>query len=201
MKLYADAPARRARQLVADLLVLLWVLAWVQVGRAVHDTTMALAAPGRRLDDAGTGMAGNLDDAGGRLGDVPLVGDEVAAPFERAAEASRGVASAGREMVAVVEDLALWLGVVTALVPVLLVLLVHLPLRWRFARRATAGARLAGSGRDLDLFALRALATQPLHVLARVADDPAGAWRAGDPAVVARLADLELRAAGLRPRG
>ena len=56
------------------------------------------------------------------------------------------------------------------------------------------------AGRDLDLFALRALATQPVHVLARVADDPAGAWRAGDAEVVSRLADLELRAVGLRPR-
>jgi hypothetical protein len=200
MKLYADLPARRTRQLLADLLVLLWVALWVRVGMSVHDTTLALAAPGHRLDEAGSGMAGNLADAGDRLGEVPLVGDEVASPFERAAEASRGVASAGREMVTVVEDLALWLGVVTALVPILLVLMVHLPVRWRFARRATAGARLVAAGRDLDLFALRALATQPVHVLARVADDPAGAWRAGDAEVVSRLADLELRAVGLRPR-
>ena len=51
---------------------------------------------------------------------------------------------------------------------------------------------------DLDLFALRALARQPLHVLARISDDPAGAWRARDPEVVLALGSLELREAGLR---
>ncbi len=36
-----------------------------------------------------------------------------------------------------------------------------------------------------------------MHVLARVSDDPAGAWRARDQAVVTALAELELRDAGL----
>jgi hypothetical protein len=40
---------------------------------------------------------------------------------------------------------------------------------------------------------------QPLHVLARIDDDPAGAWRRGDAWVIDRLAGLELRSAGLRP--
>jgi hypothetical protein len=37
-----------------------------------------------------------------------------------------------------------------------------------------------------------------LHVLARVSDDPAGAWRRGDRSVTDALAALELRANGLR---
>jgi hypothetical protein len=36
-----------------------------------------------------------------------------------------------------------------------------------------------------------------MSVLAKVSDDPAGAWRARDPAVVAALAALELRDCGL----
>ena len=50
---------------------------------------------------------------------------------------------------------------------------------------------------DLEVFALRAIAHQPLHVLARVSDDPMTALRERDRAVIARLADLELRANGL----
>jgi hypothetical protein len=69
----------------------------------------------------------------------------------------------------------------------------------RFARRATAGRRLVDSAADLDLFALRALAHQPLHRLAAVSDDPARAWRDRDRDVVVRLAALELRDAGLAP--
>ena len=75
----------------------------------------------------------------------------------------------------------------------------YLPSRLRFVRRATAGQRYLDSGADLDLFALRAMAHQPLHVLAGIDADPAGAWRRGDPDVVDRLARLELRSVGLRP--
>jgi hypothetical protein len=39
-----------------------------------------------------------------------------------------------------------------------------------------------------------------MRVLARVSDDPAGAWRARDPEVVRRLAELELADVGLRPK-
>ena len=99
-----------------------------------------------------------------------------------------------------VEWLANWLGWSVALVPILGALLLHLPPRVRFVRRAAAGRALIDSAADLDLFALRALANQPMHVLAKVSDDPAGAWRARDPDVVRRLAELELADVGLRPR-
>jgi hypothetical protein len=75
------------------------------------------------------------------------------------------------------------------------------PRRAAFVRRASAGRRLVDSAADLDLFALRALAHQPLHRLAAISDDPARAWRERDRTVVARLAALELRDAGLAPAG
>ena len=86
-----------------------------------------------------------------------------------------------------------------AAIPILLVAMVYLPLRWWFARAATAGRRLVDAGGDLDLFALRAMSHQPLHRLTRVSSDPAGAWRRGDSDVVRALAELELRDAGLMP--
>lgn len=143
-------------------------------------------------------MAENLRDAGERLGGTPLVGDELAVPFDQAAAASDGLASAGRDTVEAVERLALLLGLAVALIPILVVAAIHLPARWRFVREATAGARFVDAREDLDLFALRALAHQPMHVLARVSDDPAGAWRARDPDVVRALAALELADVGLR---
>jgi hypothetical protein len=51
---------------------------------------------------------------------------------------------------------------------------------------------------DLDLFALRAMAAQPLYVLAEISDDPVTAWRSGDREVINKLAELELRRDGLR---
>jgi hypothetical protein len=200
MKLYADAPVRRIFQLVVDLLFVAWLAMWVLIGLAVHDGTMALAGPGRQTDESASAMAGQLRDAGGRLDDVPLIGDEVATPFDKAAEASDGIAAAGRDSVRAVEQLALVLGLSIALIPILVVTAFYLPGRLRFIREATAGSRFIDSADDLDLFALRALTHQPMRVLAKVSEDPAGDWRRRDPAVVARLAELELKDVGLRPR-
>lgn len=200
MKFFADTPLRRTLQVLADLLFVAWLVLWVWIGTAVHDGTAQLAEPARQTDSAATSMAEQLRDAGGQLGEAPLVGDELAVPFDRAADASDGIAAAGRDTVEAVEQLALLLGLSVALIPILIVSAIHLPLRWRFIRQATAGARFIDASEDLDLFALRALANQPMHVLARISDDPAGAWRARDPDVVRRLAALELADAGLRPK-
>jgi hypothetical protein len=199
MKLYADTPARRTRQMVGDLSLVIWLLLWTWVGRVVHDGTMALAGPGRQTDEAASSMADGLRDAGARIDDAPLVGDELSTPFDSAASASDDIAAAGRDTVEAVERLALVLGWAVALIPILVALAVYLPARLRFAREATAGARFIDAREDLDLFALRALANQPMRVLARISDDPAGAWRRSDPDVVRRLAALELADVGLRP--
>jgi hypothetical protein len=178
-----------------------WVVVWVRVGRGLHDATLALAAPGREVRDAGAGLAGKLRDAGAAVGDVPLVGSRVRDPFDGAGQAADQLASAGRAQVAAVHDLALWLGVAVAAIPVLVVVVFYLPARWRFAREAGAAQRFVDSDEDLTLFALRAMTRQPMHRLARVSDDPVGAWRREDPDVVRRLALLELRDSGLRPPG
>lgn len=200
MKLYADSAGRRARQVAADLLMLLWLLAWVAIGSAVHDGTMALAAPGHRIDSSATTLADSLSEAGSVLGDVPIVGDQAARPFDRASDASESLAEAGRAEVAAVERLALWLGLAIAAIPILLVAAFHLPRRVRFVREATAGRSFVDSDGDEDLFAWRAMANQPLSVLAGITPDPVGAVRRGDREVIRRLAALEMRHVGLVPR-
>jgi hypothetical protein len=84
-------------------------------------------------------------------------------------------------------------------IPVLVLGAFVVPPRLRFVREATAGRKFVDATADLDLFALRALGSQPLHVLARISPDPAGAWRKQDPDVVWRLAALEMRERGLDP--
>jgi len=66
-------------------------------------------------------------------------------------------------------------------------------------RTATATAR-SRDHLDEDLLALRALTHRPLWELQRVDPRPGAAYAGGDRAVVARLAQLELDALGLRPR-
>jgi hypothetical protein len=201
MKLYADGPVRRTRQMLGDVLLVLWVALWLKLAFVVHDATLALAAPGRKMEAAGGGLAGKLRDAGSAVGDLPLVGSQVRSPFDGAGRAADQIAAAGAAQVAAVQHLAFWLGITVGALPILLVVLVYLPLRWRFVREASAGQRFIDASADLDLFALRAMSNQPLHRIARISPDPVRAWRDGDADVVRALAVLELADTGLAPPG
>jgi hypothetical protein len=199
MKLYADGQVRRTRQVLTDLLVVAWVALWLRLAGVVHDATLGLATPGREIQAAGGGLAARLRDAGSAVGGLPLVGDKARSPLEGAGRAADEIAAAGASQVEAVQHLAFWLGLVVAAIPILVLLAVWAPRRWRFVRQATAGQRFIDSSADLELFALRAMAHQPMHRLARISSDPVRAWRSGDTEVVRALATLELREAGLVP--
>ncbi|MFC0532595.1 hypothetical protein [Phytohabitans kaempferiae] len=198
MRIYADRAPVAARQLITDLLVVAWVYVAIRAAMWLHDLVQKLAIPGQRLEGAGNGLADGLSDVGGRIDGVPGVGDELAAPFQGAADAARSLAGAGQEQQDVVGDLALVLSLGLLVFPLGLVLFVWLPLRLRWMRRAGAAASLRDAPAGRDLLALRALATQPLRKLARIDPDVAQAWRRGDEEAVDALAALELRALGLR---
>ncbi|MFD2767875.1 hypothetical protein [Micromonospora eburnea] len=198
MKIYADRLPTLLRQLLTDLLVVAWVYVAIRFALWLHDVIEKLAVPGQKLEGAGGGLADNLADAGGKVGRVPLVGDELTAPFARAAEAARAVAQAGRDQQELVGQLALGLSIAVLVLPLGLVLFGWLPLRLRWMRRAGAAQALATAPAGRDLLALRALAGQPLGRLTRIAPDVAEAWRRGDDATVDALAALELRRLGLK---
>jgi hypothetical protein len=198
MKLYADTSVRRTLQVVGDVAVVVWIWLWVEMAGKVHDSTLRLATPGHKIDSSATDLASRLRDAGRTVSNIPLVGDKARSPFDGAGRAASGLADAGQQQVAAVGSLAHWLGLAVALIPILGLLWFYLPQRIAFVRRATAGQRFLDAGADLDLFALRAMAHQPLHLLARIDPDPAGAWRRGEPTVIDQLALLELRSVGLR---
>ncbi|ADU08988.1 hypothetical protein ML5_3474 [Micromonospora sp. L5] len=198
VKIYADRFPTAVRQFLTDLLVVVWVYAAIRFALWLHDVVEKLAVPGQKLEGAGGGLADNLADAGGKVGRVPIVGDELTAPFTRAADAARSVAEAGRDQQELVGQLALGLTVAVLVFPLGLVLFGWLPLRLRWMRRAGAAKALAGVPAGRDLLALRALAGQPLSKLTRIAPDVAEAWRRGDDATVDALAALELRELGLR---
>ncbi|HSU73327.1 MAG TPA: hypothetical protein VLI66_00190 [Terrabacter sp.] len=199
MKLYADTPGRRTRQLLSDVLVLLWVSLWVWLGRQTHDVVVELRGPADSLTAAGRSVNSSLTGAGNQAGQLPLVGDQLKQWLGQAAQSGTTLSSAGTSMATTVERVALVLGLVVAAVPIVLVVSLWLYVRVGFVRRASAAQRFLDSSEDLDLFALRAMAHQPLGTLARISDDPAGAWRRRDTVVIHELAALELRHEGLRP--
>ncbi|KGN33338.1 membrane protein [Knoellia sinensis KCTC 19936] len=199
MKLYADLPGRRLVQILADLGFVAWIALWAWVGRRVHDVTMALAEPGRQLQGAGSGFREKMSGAGDSVDDLPVLDDRVAGPFRSAAGAGTDIEQAGTDLVRAVERFALVIGWTTALVPILIVTIWWAVQRGRFARRASAAQRFIDADHDLDLFALRAIANQPMASLAKVSHDPSGAWRRGERDMIRALALLELKDSGLKP--
>lgn len=199
VKMYADRTPTAIRQIVTDVLVVAWVYAWIRAAMRVHDLIEQLAVPGQQLERAGTGMADNFADVGGKIGNVPVVGDELTSPFQDAAGAARSLAGVGQQQQDVVADLALAITIGLLVLPLGLVLFGWLPLRVRNVRRASAAAALRGSPAGRDLLALRALAHQPLRELTRIDPDAAQAWRRGDDSTLDALATLELRSLGLHP--
>ena len=197
LRWYAEIPARRSRQIAADVLATLILLLCYWVGTSVHDLTAELAATGRTLESAGADLADRMSDAGSVAADVPLVGEQLQDALERGGDAGRSIETAGVEQQQAVSTLAKTLGWATGGLPALIVLAAWLPPRVRFARRAGHAHRLRGSGVGLDVFAFRGLATQPISRLAQLPKDPAAGWRDRDPEVIEALATLELRRLGL----
>ena len=194
MRWYAETETLRRRQLLTDALVLLWVVLWIRIGVAVHRAVSRLAAPGRELEEAGTGFADSLGGAADSTDDLPLVGGDLRGRLDAAAGAGGALARAGVAQQEAVGVLALLLALLLAGIPIAWALQRWLPGRLAWAR--TAGAAVALRG-DVELFAMRAAVHRPLHELAALGPDPVGRWQRGEPGAAQALADLELRAAGL----
>ena len=201
MRLYAQVPARRTRQVLADLVAVAVIAVAVWFALLVHDAIMLLAGPGRAAQSAGDQLAGGLTDAGNAAARVPLVGDTLKRPLLSAAGAGSGLANAGESVQHSVGHLAFLVALVLVAVPVLVVLALWLPPRLRWVRGTVNARRLLDGPGGADLFALRAL-TGPLRDLAAV-ETPAGgladAWRRGDEAVIDDLCRVGLKQLGLRP--
>ena len=198
VRIYADVARARARQMMTDLLVAAWTAAWIWAAVKLYGLVSKLAVPGQKLASAGDGLSAGLSDAGGKVDNVPGIGGALATPLNKAADGARSLADAGRQQQEIVHQLSWVLVVVLLLVPMALVLLVWLPLRIRWMRRAATAAGLRDRIAGRDLLALRALMNQPLRRLVRLDPDVSSKWRAGDPEIVNQLAALELRTIGLR---
>lgn len=199
MKLYADHRPRRRRQIAADVFFLCWICLWAWQGWSTFHSTMELTGPTEKTRAAAASLADNMGEAADTLGGIPVLGDAAADPFLRAEASAAKLADAGERTEDSLRVLAWKLGLSLGLGPTVLYGAFFLPPRLRFIRNATAGRAFLDSTHDIDLFAVRALANQPLDRLARISGDPAGAWRRGDPAVIQALAELEMTDCGLAP--
>lgn len=195
MKLYAELPGVRARQIVSDVAAALGVGLFVRAGMWLHHLVSELAGPGRAIEDAGATMASSMDLIGDAIDDLPVVGRVLRAPFARAANAGTALADAGRSQQEVVITIALWVAAIFAAAGSVAILTWWLPRRITWVREATAAVQLRDAAGDLRLFAYRAVANRSLPVLRRVVPDPGRALADGN---FDTLAAVELESLGLR---
>jgi hypothetical protein len=198
MGIYAQRPGKLIGQLVADVLVILWGVVWALIGSLIHQMISLVAVPARETARTAGRLAEDFQDAATQAANVPGVGDQLRRPFDAAADTMGGLISSANHQVSNIEQLATVVGWLVFLIPVSVVVAFWLPRRVRFWQQSRAAQQFIDSDADLDLFALRAMATEPMHVLAAISDDPVGAWRAGDTKVITKLAEIELGRSGLR---
>ncbi|WP_432025754.1 hypothetical protein [Streptomyces sp. 1222.5] len=200
MRLYAQTPPRRIRQVLADLIAVALIAASVWFALTVRDVIMSLAEPGRKAQSAGDDLAAGLNNAADSASGVPLIGGALKKPLQAAAGAGDGLSDAGRSLQDVVGQVADLTALALIVFPVAFVLVIWLPPRLHWIRRSATTQRLLDAPGGADLLALRAL-TGPLRDLARVPVPPGGladAWRRGDPQAIADLSEVALARAGLR---
>lgn len=197
---YAQVPAVRARQVVADAAWLLAAVLAVAVGRAVFRVLDAVATPVRDLAGGADRLREQLGSAGERAQDVPLAGRALAAPLTEAADGAASLAGAAGDQAQQISSAAQAVGTVVSLL--LVAVATWCWARWRRRGWSRARTAQAWSQREggRDWLALQALQTATPAQLQAVAADPVDGWRRGDPQVVRALADLHLTGVGLDPR-
>jgi hypothetical protein len=198
MGIYAKRPAKMIGQLVGDGFVVLWAIGWAIVAIFVHRVIEVLATPARETARTAMRLAENFRQAAAEAAKVPVAGEQMRRPLDAAAGTLGNLIDSANDQVVSIERLALIVGWLVFLIPVATVIAFWLPRRIRFYRQARASQVFLDSLADLDLFALRAMAAQPLYVLAEISDDPVQAWRSGDREVINKLAEVELKRNGLQ---
>ncbi|HEX2849021.1 MAG TPA: hypothetical protein VHN98_00640, partial [Acidimicrobiales bacterium] len=184
-RFYAETSRLRTRQIVLDVAVVVWSAVWVRLGLSLFHAVDRLRSAGDSAEAAGAGLASRLSAIAKTIGGVPLAGGALERPFVDAADASRSLQQAGATASSAVHTVALWAGVLLALVPIIWLLARYAPGRIRWIREATAAAAIRIDADDLRLFAIRAIATHPLYDLRRACPDPSAALAAGDYAPLA----------------
>lgn len=160
--------------IAVDVLVVVWVIAWLLLGLRVHDEVEGLTELSTTISSAG----GAVEETGRALGDlnIPFVGDRIDRTAAQVTEAGRDTRISGRTARDSIADLSTLLGLSVALIPSSAILLVYLPVRVaRVRERRALRQMLARFGDDESLerlLAHRALQTMSYQRLRSVGDRP-----------------------------
>jgi hypothetical protein len=184
-KLYPDLPLPRLGYIVADLIVLFWIAAWVFVGNAVYNAVMTLSIIANGVITTGQKVNDAVNEVQQSLSNVPLAGGGLHDALTPLHRIPAWLIVQGHDELQAIQQLAWILAVIVAGVPLLAALLVFIP--WRI--RKTSGFRnldrllhtpgASSVTATMQVLAARALYTLPYDRLLHYSADPIGEWRAG----------------------
>lgn len=192
MRLYSGHQPLRRRQLTADVLVGLWVVFWLFQGWSIATSIDDAAQPTRRAEQITSQMASDLTSMKEQVDAIPLLGGSMGSILFTMTQRVEQLSTLSADGTELVEGMAWRAGLGVALTPNVLLLATYLPRRARFIRRARVQGPL-----DPEVYALRAMTTQPADVLRELAPDPVGGWRARDPQTIQALAAYQARYEGV----
>lgn len=129
---------------VVDLLVVVWVVAWLLLGLRVHDEVEGLTELSTTISRAG----GAVEETGRALGelDIPFVGDRIDRTAKEVTEVGRETRISGRTARDSIADLSTLLGLSVGLIPASTILLVYLPVRIARVRRTPSSGLEPNAG-------------------------------------------------------
>ena len=203
IKIWSELPVMRAKEQVADLATLLWVVFWGSIVWQLFQFLAGFAEAGRTVHAGGQTMVQGGRDLGDSLAGLPLVGSQVRDIARDAfAGAGQPLSDLGPELEQFIFVVATVLALLLALVTIAPWLVRYIPWRWdrvRNMRAAHCAIRTAPEVADASIeraLAMRAMTRLDYSTLLEYTPDPLGDWTVGRHD---RLARAELASVGLRP--
>lgn len=197
---YPSEPRQRRSTIVRDVLAVLALVFLAWLGRRVYRLVDDLRVVTEAVNGAGSSVQNGFGAAADAVSGTPVIGDDIAGALQSAGAASGGnVIELAVTGDTAIHRLALLLGLLTFLIPALILLLLYLPMRIGQTRRLRSSRLLYRDEYDPDrrrLLAMRAAMSLPADHLLKYSPDPIGDLVRGDhDALVAAL----LAEAGLAP--
>jgi hypothetical protein len=198
---YPSEPRQRRSTAMRDVLTLLALVFLAWLGHRVFTLVDDLRTVTDAVNSAGTSVQEGFTTAANAVSGAPIIGDDIAGALESAGSASGGsVIDLALTGDSAIHRLAVVLGLLTFVIPALILLLLYVPMRVGQTRRLRASRVLFRDEHDPErrrLLAMRAAMSLPADHLLKFSADPIGDLARGehDSLVAALLSDAGLAAA------
>ena len=198
VKLYPEVADRRRERIARDVAVVLMLLFLVWMGRSVYQRIDSITVLATGVSSAGESVQTGFGAVAGAVESVPVIGDNLASALQSSGEATGGnVADLGAQGAEAIHRTALLIGLLTFLIPAILLVGLTLPDRVRGIRQMSLAGQFLEGERSPErdrILAMRAVFNLDVDHQLEYCADPVGDLIAGrhDQLIEALFADAGL---------